>query len=120
MLTYNFNSNKVRVIFGDDDEPYFVVEDICEILKISEGRLSDEDKITHKLNDEQEIIVTSEFGLYELIMNSVGEKEFKRWILRKILPVIRTTAQIKSYPSQEMIHVLAVQKETGLTHNYHI
>ncbi|MDJ0517562.1 MAG: BRO family protein [Trichodesmium sp. MO_231.B1] len=101
----------MRVIFGDDDEPYFVVEDICDILKISDGRLNDEDKIRHKLNDEQEIIVTSEFGLYDLIMNSVGEKEFKRWILRKILPIIRTTAQIKSYPSQELIHVLAVQKK---------
>ena len=111
MLTYNFNSNKVRVIFGDDDEPYFVVEDICDILKIPDGRLSDEDKITHKLNDEQEIIVTSEFGLYELIMNSVGEKEFKRWMLRELLPAIRKTAQIKSFRSQELIHVLAVQKE---------
>ncbi len=110
MLIYNFDSNKVRVIFGDD-EPYFVVEDICDILKIPDGRLSDEDKITHKLNDEQEIIVTSEFGLYELIMNSVGEKEFKRWMLRELLPTIRKTAQLKSFPSQEMIYVLAIQKK---------
>ncbi|MGD1714873.1 BRO-N domain-containing protein [Dapis sp. BLCC M172] len=111
MLTYNFNSNKVRVIFGDDDEPYFVVEDICDILKVSDGRLSDEDKITHKLNDEQEIIVTSEFGLHELMMNSVGEKDFKRWVVREMLPAIRTVAQSKSVSSQELLYVLAIQKE---------
>ncbi|NEP43449.1 MAG: phage antirepressor, partial [Okeania sp. SIO2H7] len=61
--------------------------------------------------DEQEIIVTSEFGLYELIMNSLGEKEFKRWILREILPTIRETAMVKSYPSREMIYALAILKE---------
>ncbi len=110
MLTYDFNSNEIRVVIGRDDEPYFVVEDICNILKIPNGRLDEEDRITYKL-DEQEVIVTPESGLHELMMNSVGEKEFKRWALRELLPDLRKTAQVKSFPSNEMIHVLAVQKE---------
>ncbi|NET78674.1 MULTISPECIES: hypothetical protein [Okeania] len=44
-------------------------------------------------------------------MNSLGEKEFKRWILREILPTIRETAMVKSYPSREMIYALAILKE---------
>ncbi|NEP43450.1 MULTISPECIES: hypothetical protein [Okeania] len=62
MLTYNFNSNKVRVIFGDGDEPYFVVEDICDILKIPDGRLSDEDKITQKYTTNKKLLLLPNLG----------------------------------------------------------
>ncbi|NET40854.1 BRO family protein [Okeania sp. SIO2B3] len=111
MLTYNFNSNKVRVVILNDDKPYFFVEDICEILKTPIERLNEEEKTTYKISDEQEVTITSEFGLYDLMLDSVGEREFKCWILKEILPEVKEVAEAESIDSRVLIYALAIQKE---------
>ena len=44
-------------------------------------------------------------------MDAVGEREFKCWILKEVLPAVKEVAEAESISSQELIYALAIQKE---------
>ena len=97
-------------------EPYFVGKDIADILGYQNGsrdinRHVDEDD-RHKFmifdgNQDKEMIIINESGLYSLILSSKlpTAKKFKRWITSEVLPSIRKvgTYSIQQKPDSYMI-----------------
>lgn len=95
---FNYDKNKVRTIIRND-ELWFVLKDVCEILGISNptvvsNRLED-DEVTKfnlgGLSGESNII--NESGLYSVILLSrkPEARKFKKWITSEVLPSIRKT-----------------------------
>jgi prophage antirepressor-like protein len=108
--TFSYQSQAVRVVTGEDGEPWFVAIDVCKVLDIRNAshaikRLDDDERMqvidpgtlvssygsNSKVNDQ--INIVSESGLYSLILASrkPEAKAFKRWITHEILPALRKT-----------------------------
>lgn len=103
--TFNFNNNPVRILTDENDEPWFVAKDVCDILSLGTEHLRrdlDEDEVAKATNlPDWQVgpnggrvpLIISEPGLYKLIMRSrkPGVKEFQRWVTHEVLPTIRKT-----------------------------
>lgn len=83
-----------------DGIPYFVGKDVSDILKYQNGsrdinrHVDEEDRDKVMLfdgNQNKEMIVINESGLYSLIISSKmpAAKKFKRWVTSEVLPAIR-------------------------------
>jgi prophage antirepressor-like protein len=99
IVAFDFESQNVRVMMGDDGEPWFVAADVCAALTISTEqtrRLDDDEKGLRTVQTpggQQEMVAINESGLYSLILTSrkAEAKRFKRWITHEVLPSIRKT-----------------------------
>jgi prophage antirepressor-like protein len=100
---FDFRGQEVRTI-NQNDEPWFVAKDVCEILEIKNnrdavGRLDSDEKDTVGSTDtmgrRQVLSIVNESGLYELIFSSrkPEAKLFKKWVKQEVLPLIRKTGQ---------------------------
>lgn len=97
---FEFNASPVRTIIREN-EPWFVANDVCEILGISNprdavARLPDDEKgvtISDTLGGGQEVNIINEPGVYRLIFrsNKPEAEAFKRWVFHEVLPSIRKT-----------------------------
>lgn len=82
-----------------NNEPWFVVKDVCSVLEIKNSRdalsrLDDDEKgvvSTDTLGGKQDLSIVNEAGLYTLVLGSrkPEAKRFKRWITHDIIPSIR-------------------------------
>lgn len=95
----NSEFGQVRTVLIDN-EPYFVGNDVANILGYAEPRstvskkVDAEDRGVAKIetpSGTQEMTVVNESGLYSLILGSKLEsaKKFKRWVTSEVLPSIR-------------------------------
>ena len=97
--TYKFHgSDPVRVISGEDGEPWFVAKDVCDILGTAvrdTSKTLDEDErgvdTIHTPGGDQKMVIINEPGLYRLILKSrkPEAREFQRWVTHEVLPSIR-------------------------------
>ena len=99
----SFNSNTVRVLADDPENPWFVAKDVCAVLGLGNTSQTlsylDDDEQTIIGNDSRYKIsglrkdtrMVNESGLYELIFKSrkPEAKQFKRWVKQEVLPTIR-------------------------------
>ena len=97
---FNHLGNNIRVTMDEHGEPWFVLNDICTALGITNtrnvaGRL-DEDGVRQadtidNLGRAQKTNVVNEAGLYEVIIRSdkPEAKAFRRWVTSEVLPSIR-------------------------------
>jgi prophage antirepressor-like protein len=108
MKVFSFEDHQVRVA-EVDGEPWWVVNDVCEILEIKNprdavARIDKDDvaqtDITDSLGRAQKANVVNEAGLYELIFRSEKPEAqiFRRWITHEVLPAIR---KIGSYSTRK-------------------
>lgn len=91
--TENWNGHEIRFV-SIDKEWWAVLKDVTDALglktKYVKDRLDDEvvstDHVLDSLGRKQEMIVVSEFGIYETIFSSKKKeaKEFKRWVFEVI------------------------------------
>jgi anti-repressor protein len=101
---FNFEqSAEVTVITDENNNPWFVAKEVCDILDLyperAYARLDDDEKNTMRLTHGNPTrgnpnkIVINEYGLYNLILQSrkPQAKKFKRWITHEVLPTIRKT-----------------------------
>ena len=101
IVTFDFESQNIRVVTANDGEPWFVATDVCRVLAISKpentyGRLDADEKDTRIVGTpggQQEMVTINESGLYSLILTSrkPEAKRFKRWVTHEVLPSIRKT-----------------------------
>jgi anti-repressor protein len=85
--------------FLKEDEPWFVANDVCSILGISNSRDAmnrlDEDErrgsVIPTPSGNQNTNIINESGLYSLILRSRKKeaKKFKKWVTSEVLPSIR-------------------------------
>jgi prophage antirepressor-like protein len=108
----------IRVVIDDRDEPWFVGVDVCRVLGVVNshdalGRLDvDERKtlaITEGTPGSPYTVVISEAGVYRLVFASRKEnaERFKRWLARDVLHSIRKTGTYdRHHPSRINIAAL--------------
>lgn len=95
---FNFKNNEVR-IKNINNEPYFNLKDVCEILEINNAsqvitRLSEKGVITNDTLTKggiQKLNFINESNLYKLIFKSrkPQAEEFTDWVTSEVLPRIR-------------------------------
>ncbi|WP_173275423.1 phage antirepressor [Paenibacillus sp. NEAU-GSW1] len=101
MNIFKFSQNEVRVI-EVSGEPWFVLNDLVNILGLSNARmvkerLTDDVSSTYPIPDAlgrmQETTIVNEDGLYDVILESrkPEAKAFRKWITSEVLPSIRKT-----------------------------
>lgn len=98
---YSFNSNEVRVLIDQQNNPWFNAKDVCHCLAIKQSSVAvkslDEDEkvvnTTHTLGGKQKSWFVNESGMYSLIFQSrkAEAKQFKKWVTSEVLPSIRKT-----------------------------
>lgn len=120
----------MRTLTDENGEPWFVAKDVCNILGIDTNHLHealDDDEITnlHKPEvwnqPERTPLITSEPGLYKLIMRSrkPEAKEFQRWITHEVLPSIHKhdTGQIQQTSSNALTRPTAPLESFSFENN---
>lgn len=99
LQTFNFGELPVRTLTVDG-EPYFVGNDVAQILGYEDYRgainkkVDAEDKLRSQIDyggQKRSVTLINESGLYCLIFSSKLEsaKRFKRWVTSDVLPAIR-------------------------------
>lgn len=100
LQVFNFNKNNVRT-FLRNDEVWFCLKDVCEILGLSNNR-----KVIERLNQKgvttsdtptkggmQKMNFINEGNLYKVIFQSrkPQAEKFTEWVTEEVLPTIRKT-----------------------------
>ena len=99
LQTFNFNNQPVRTI-QLNNQPYFNLKDVCEILEIGnpsqlKTRLKEDGVITNEVIDSlgrrQQANFINESNLYKTIFQSRKEEaeQFTEWVTSEVLPAIR-------------------------------
>lgn len=110
LISYQFDEAPVRVVMIADD-PWFVANDICAALSLSNSRkavgdLDDDEKgvtISDTLGGRQELNIVSESGMYSLIFRSrrPEARRFRKWVTSEVLPAIRRNGR---YELHQLAH----------------
>lgn len=104
IVPFDFQGNAVRIVCGEDGEPGFNANDVCQALGYANPRkavldhvdpedVTKRDTLTPGGAQAQSYI--NESGLYALIFGSTKPeaKAFKRWVTHEVLPAIRKTGR---------------------------
>lgn len=94
--TFHFDHTPLRTLTDENEEPWFVAKDVCDILGHSNvsmalDRLDDDERSKFNLGRQGETNIINEAGLYTLVLGSrkPAAHEFKRWVTHEVLPAIR-------------------------------
>lgn len=96
---FNYQDTPVRTVVIDD-EPWFVLADLCKVLDIANpsdvaSRVDDDAlgiaEVIDSIGRTQHARTVNEAGMYEVVFLSrrPSAKDFKRWVTREVLPSIR-------------------------------
>lgn len=119
ITTFTFDRSPVRTL-TIDGEPWFVLNDLCSVLGISNPhnvatRLDPECLQKAEVLDGRGIMretnIVDESGIYEVALRANGEsaRPFRRWVTSEVLPSIRKTGGYGSVaPSGPELLALAV------------
>jgi prophage antirepressor-like protein len=122
---FNFNNHEVRTITDDNNQIWFVANDIAEALGYQNSRKALNDHVDNedrhdvtirygtKIDERnRKVNMINESGMYSLVLSSkkAEAKKFKRWVTSEVLPQIRKTG---SY-SQTTPTTLAINKRKFL------
>ena len=98
-LDYSFEGEEVRVVMDAQDEPWFVLADLCNILDRSNptavsGRLDEDEKGLRKietLGGVQQMLCVTEPGFWSVVQRSSSPKAkpIQRWANHEVFPSIR-------------------------------
>lgn len=120
IVRFDFEENGIRVI-QVNDEPWFVLKDLCQALEIVNYRevpeRLDTDEVRlialpHPQSNEKtlEMWCVDESGLYAVILRSSKPeaKKFRKWITREVLPSLRKTGSysLTNAPEAELLREL--------------
>ena len=97
---FEYEDHRVRVVKGEDGEPWFVAADVCTVLDLNNVTealrgLDEDEKSIFRITDREgrgfPSPAITEAGLYSIVLRSrkPEAKRFKRWITHEVLPAIR-------------------------------
>lgn len=120
-LAQTFQGKNIRIV-GTEENPLFVLKDVCNVLDIGhvgtvKERLDDDVVSNHIIHDrfgrKQKMVVVNEEGLNEIIFDSrkPEAKAFRKWVTRDVLPSIRKTGSYQIQPKNplELIQMTATE-----------
>jgi len=106
-----FGDYPIRIIQDINGEVWFVAKDVCDALEIGNSReairpLDDDEKGVKRidtLGGTQSVNVISESGRYRLTMrcDKSRAKPFQDWVVKLVLPSIRSTGSYSINPESE-------------------
>lgn len=112
VVPFAYGATTVRTI-TIDDEPWFVLADLCAVLGLSSPhkvfeRIADDAKgrtSIPTLGGAQNMAIVNEAGMYEVVIRSDKPEavKFRRWITSEVLPEIRRTGHYGIAPSAPAI-----------------
>lgn len=95
LTIFNYEDKRVRTQLIND-EPWFCLKDVCNILDLKNPtivaqRLEDDERTKLDLGRQGEATFINESGLYSVILRSDKQeaKKFKKWVTSEVLPSIR-------------------------------
>ncbi|MEF2919620.1 MAG: phage antirepressor [Acutalibacteraceae bacterium] len=99
LTVWNYSNSEVRTV-SINNEPWWVLADVCKILEITRGskvaeRLEEDEvrqtSITDSIGRQQNTYIVNESGLYSVILRSdkPQAKPFRKWVTSEVLPSIR-------------------------------
>lgn len=95
LQTFKFENNEIRTILKDN-EPWFCLKDVCDILGIKNAtdvvkRLDEDERTRFNLGRQGETNFINESGLYNVVLRSdkPQAKQFRKWVTSEVLPTIR-------------------------------
>lgn len=125
---FKYEENKLVRTMSINDEPWFVLKDVCDVLglstpaRVAERLDSDEVSQAHLIDSvgrSQEMTIISESGLYNVILRSdkPEAKPFRKWVTAVVLPSIRENGgyiagQEELSPQELMAKALLVAQKT--------
>lgn len=123
LKVWNYNNSEVRIV-NINNNPWWVLTDVCKVLEIARGskiaeRLEEDEvrqtSLTDSLGREQNTYIINESGLYSVILRSdkPQAKPFRKWVTSEVLPSIRKTGM---YATDELLNNpdLAIKAFTAL------
>lgn len=120
MKVEKWNGHEIRFIEKEPSEWWAVLADVTKALSVSNRdvrrRLEDEVVSTHPIKDslgrEQDMLVVSEYGLYEVIFTSRKQeaKDFRRWVF-EVIKELRQQSGLEGFQVFRMLDK-EHQKET--------
>lgn len=122
VIPFTYEGTSVRTVTTEDGEPWFVLSDVCSILKLTNpsevAKRLDEDeintlRISEGIGNPNKNII-SEAGLYAVILrsNSPSAKPFRRWVTHEVLPAIRRHGM---YATPDTIEKMLADPDTMIT-----
>lgn len=120
LQTFVYGDKNVRTV-EMNGEPWFVLKDVCEVLKMDTSQLK---KIADRLEPDekgrkqittpggaQESWIVNESGLYNVILRSdkPEAKPFRKWVTGEVLPSIRKHG---AYMTQETLQAALLSPDT--------
>lgn len=118
LQVFNYNQKQIRTV-QLNDEMWFVLKDVCDVLGISKyrdvaDRLDEDERALAEvdtLGGVQNMVVVNESGLYNVILRSdkPEAKPFRKWVTSEVLPSIRKTGgyQTKTMTTAQMFAMQA-------------
>ncbi|MDR5611335.1 MULTISPECIES: BRO family protein [unclassified Arsenophonus] len=123
---FAFENHQVRIVIKNN-EPWFVAQDICNVLKIVNSRdalskLDNDEKdvgLTDTLGGQQSMNIISESGMCTLVLrcrDAVKQgtlpHRFRKWVTNEVLPSIRKTGKYEHPQYQPEAHEKFTTKDT--------
>lgn len=123
---FNYEHHEVRTI-QIDGEPWFVLNDLCKVLEISNPRM-----VVDRLDPEyvsktdaldgrgisRETNIVNESGMYEVVIRSNAPiaATFRKWLVSVVLPTIRKTGSfgVAAPTGQELLALAVVEAQQML------
>jgi len=107
----DFDNHQIRTTIDENNNPFFVAKDVCEVLEIKNSRdaikqvesrlkeagldgvVSNDTILKDRMGRKQTLITINEQGLYELIFASRKKQavKFRTWVTSEVLPQLRQT-----------------------------
>ncbi len=125
LTIWSYNNSEVRTLTLNN-EPWWVLKDVCGILEMGANRAGEVVKrlekdeydsigLTDSLGRQQNTYIINESGLYSVILRSdkPQAKPFRKWVTSEVLPAIRKTGM---YATDELLNNpdLAIKAFTAL------
>lgn len=117
LIPFEFDQHQVRVVQGDDGEPWFVARDVAASLEYRDAshmsRMLDDDEKGYTevatLGGDQRVVIINESGLYHATFASrkSSAKRFRRWVTEDVLPSVRKRGRYEVSPTQPATNVAA-------------
>ncbi|EHE5125985.1 hypothetical protein JMY69_000849 [Salmonella enterica] len=111
--SFIFENHDIRVV-TKDGEPWFVADDVCKALNLSNPSMSlksldDDERSKFNLGRQGEANIVSESGMYTLVLrcrDAVNKGSvphtFRKWVTAEVLPSIRKTGKYEITVSHQI------------------
>lgn len=122
IMPFNFQSQDVRAIIGENGEPWFVAKDVCEILGYVDApkavkqhckyaKILKNDNPSFLEISPRGLLIINEADLYRLVIRSTkpAAQKFEQWVMEEVLPSIRKTGSFTAGTSKFDVLIAALQ-----------